>query len=295
MKKHIGMCIFSLIFTVLFFVTGNTFRRFFTKGWEFSTFLWMVGCYVLGGIFALVFIVYLVIAISNRSKKANDTVDPTKTYSYVPSASYAPRFDVIIPDRIDKYYKIYDYSKIAFSPSEKARTYAANMRAINDWSLNIIVESEHINLYFRNEFFGELLDKKQMVMDWYQKPDKMIKTWLVNIGDSGNYVRLVFYRDEQSYLSERETTVVKLTNCLNQDAQDSMVGLNDGDKLDFDTEYDYDAPDDTVWVTSGSAIGRLPKRIAQRYLDQGAKAIFLDHLDYDCEKEKDIPYVKIYW
>lgn len=295
MKKYAGMCVFSIIATIIFFVTGNTFRHFFTERWEFSNFLLMVGCYVLSGIFALVFIVYLVMAISSRSKRANETAALPKTYSYTPPISSSSRFDVVIPDRIDQYYKIYDYSKIPFSPSEKARVCAANMRAANNWSLTIVVESEHINLYFNNDFFGELLDKKQMVMGWYQKPDKMIKVWLGNIGDSGNYVRLVFYRDEESYLAGRETTVVKLTNCLNQDAQDSMIGLSDGDKLDFDTEYDFEAPDDTVWVTSGSAIGRLPKRIAKRYLDEGAKAIFLDHLDYDYEKEKDIPYVKIYW
>lgn len=295
MKKHTGICTFSLIAIVIFFVTGNTFRQLLAKGWEFSTLLFMVGCYLLGGIFVLVFIVYLVMAVSSRAKKADEATALPKAYPSTPSVSSSPQFDLAVPDRIGRYYKIYDYSKISFSPSEKARTCALNMRAANDWSLATAIESEHINLYFRNEFFGEVLDKKQMVMDWYQKSNKMIKVWLTNIGDSGNYVRLVFYRDEESYLDGRETTVVKLTNCLNQDAQDSMVGLEDGDKLDFDTEYDFEAPEGTVWVTSGPAIGRLPKRVAQRYLDEGAKAVFLDHLDYDYEKEKDIPYVKIYW
>lgn len=160
MKKYAGMCVFSIIATIIFFVTGNTFRHFFTERWEFSNFLLMVGCYVLSGIFALVFIVYLVMAISSRSKRANETATLPKTYSYTPPISSSSRFDVVIPDRIDQYYKIYDYSKIPFSPSEKARVCAANMRAANNWSLTIVVESEHINLYFNNDFFGVIAGVK---------------------------------------------------------------------------------------------------------------------------------------
>ena len=34
---------------------------------------------------------------------------------------------------------------------------------------------------------------------------------------------------------------------------------------------------------------------AQRYFDEGAAAVFVDHVDYDNEKDRSIPYVKIYW
>lgn len=191
---------------------------------------------------------------------------------------------------------IYKYSNVKFAPNEQMEKESLEMKNNDDWEIHAHIDKTgDIILSHNNINIGHLLDRKEMVSDWLNKNDT-IKIYLENYGESGNFVYLAFYRDEQKRLSGCKTSTVKLSKYANEDAQSTLLSIEENTKLDFDEDYDYNAPDDTVWITYGSSsIGTLPKNIAKKYLEEGATAVFLNHIDYDIEKDKEIPFVKIYW
>lgn len=298
MKKNLGMSAFCLVLAFIFFTCGNMIKDWLVADWRLSTAFFMALCYGVGCLSIIGIIAFLSLARSSHKKDKRLEPEATKsnTLSQLPVIPKTSRLDVTIPEKIGDYYRTYDYRKVKFIPSEDAKTIAMNMKTEGSWELNLKTDAGKIFLYHKNKLLGELFDRVQMVLDWTDKDDRLVKLWLENLGESGNYVHLSFFRNEKKYLAGRETTIVKLTYCLNQDAQDALIGLDNGDKLDFDENYDFKAPEGTVWITYGaSSIGRLPKKTSERYHAEGAKAVFLDHLDYDYEKDKQIPYVEIYW
>lgn len=205
------------------------------------------------------------------------------------------KVDVYVPSVIDRNVLVYKYWGVEFSPFESASSEVSLMIESKDWKLSLSKDGDDILLSHNGEKIGSLTGRKNMVIDWIDKNDP-VRAWLNSFGKSGNTVFLAFYRDEQERLSKNhDFDIIKLTNYANNDAQFAMSGLEDGVKLDFDENYEYDAPEGTVWVSFGAPIGRLPKRFAKKYLENGAEAVFLDHIDYDIEKEKDVPYVIIFW
>lgn len=260
-------------------------------GFLLTAFLWLLT--LVSGICAIVLFIG---ALKTKTEKTEDEVEvrTNQNYSYGDTTPKQKRYDVVVQTRIDNLYLVYQYGKVKFIPNSAAEALALDMQRKNSWELIIKLSGEDLNLYWESREIGKLIDRVDMVKDWINRGD-LLKVWLENIGSSGNFVRLAFYRDEMKRLADKESSVVKLTRCYNEDAQFSMSGLKDGEKLDFDDNYESDDPDGTIWITYGSAIGTLPKRTAQRYLNEGAAAVFLDHLDYDIEKDKEIPYVKIYW
>lgn len=205
------------------------------------------------------------------------------------------KLDVHVPEKIGDFALVYHYGKIPFIPSNNAQDEIEKMQEQNDWELIANPIDGKIHAFHEDVDIGIINGRQQMILDWLKRKD-LLKIWLENFGDDGNYVFLGFYRDEQKYLSHRESTVVKLTRYTNEAAQDALFALQDGTKLEFDENYDYNLPEDTICITYiGSAIGALPKKTAQRYIEEGAAAVFLDHTDYDMDKEKEVPFVKIYW
>lgn len=198
---------------------------------------------------------------------------------------------VRIPDRIGDCIRAYYYPKVKIIPVPGARVLAEKMQESGDWKLEATKEPFGIELAYGGEAFASLAEREDMVSDWLQRGDPML-IFLGNLGDSGNYAAIAFYRDEQKRLAHRESEVVKLTRYANQDAQFALMGLEPGVKLDVEEDYDREG---SVLVMCGDAIGALPKKSAERFLDEGCAGVFLDHIDYDDEKDKDIPYVKIYW
>ena len=208
------------------------------------------------------------------------------------------RPNVYVPEvMLNNIILVYKYNKVKFTPSHEAETIVKHMQSENKWELKERENKDgNIELVYNDSIFGVLEQKIDMIKDWNKRGD-LVRVWLENYGESGNIVFLAFYRNEQERLKSKgcESTIVKLTRYSNEDVQDTISGIADGTPLDFDENYSYDLPDGTVCITYGAMIGALPKKYAQKYSSEGAEAVFLHHLDYDIEKQKDIPYVIIYW
>lgn len=242
---------------------------------------------------------------TTESKSENEETKDSETTSNTGSESddcYRKRLGAFIPEFVSGKPLVYRYNKLSFIPSDSAKAEIEKMSPDNDLELNASVSENGIALYHNDILIGYTEERKEMISDWLRRGDPL-KIWLENLGDNGNYFNIAFYRDEQKRLAFRENSVVKLTRYANSDAQDNMIGILVGVKLDFDDDYDDydfdyyndDIPEGTVFITyCGDAIGTLPKRVAEKYLNEGAAGVFLDHMDYD-DKGNDVPYVKIYW
>lgn len=315
MKKGVFFCVFFGVFDLFLMIASKKMSlslelskaqggSFDLTGYAIRLFLW-----VLIAIFSIGFFVSVIITINtyrdNKKKRSiensTDSDKIVRTYS-VPSApaqsesllsnDLRPTLD--IPEQIGDLVRIYHYTKIRFSPCSDTKASAMKMKTSNNWEITPKMEDDKISLYFYSVKFGDLIDKADIVKDWLNRND-VVKCWLENFGDSGNYIALAFYREEQKRLANHPSTVVRLTRYSNEDAQFAISLLKDGAMLDFEESRDYEDPEDTVYITYGDSIGALPKTTAKKYLEEGAAAVFLDHVDYDVNKEKDIPYVKIYW
>lgn len=220
---------------------------------------------------------------------------PAEHKDVAPIVPKPQKIDVHVPEMIGDLCLLYHYSGVPFTPTPEAETEIEKMQAAKSWELTASMVSDAPHAFHGDVDMGAINGREKMITDWLRKGD-LLKVWLQSFGSGGNLVFLGFYRDEQKRLSYRESTVVKLTRYANEDAQNAISGLQDGLKLDFDEDYSYDFPEDTVCVTyGGCALGALPKATARKYLEESAAAVFLDHVDYDMEKDKEIPYVKIYW
>lgn len=206
------------------------------------------------------------------------------------SAQRKGQNDVTIPARMGDCILTHSYPEVKIQPAEDAVEIAEEMQASGSWALDAVATVDGVELRYQGRKFADLLERCDMVRDWLERGDPML-IYLANIGASGDYVFLAFFRDEQKRLAHREQQVVRLTAYASEEHQDAIIAREAGDKLDLKG----DDPDDGVEVCYGDVLGKLPKAAARRYLDEGCAGVFLDHVDYDDEKDKYIPYVKIYW
>ena len=193
-----------------------------------------------------------------------------------------------IPKRIGNAWKCYCYPNVSFLPDDGAYDIALEMQKNNNWKLEIgQSDINEISLNYQGKKIGILADKKraEMIEDWVKRNDPYL-IYLNHLGEP-NSVLVVFYKDKESELQYRESKIVKLTKSYNQDAQLFLMDMENGEPLEAEEE-----DDETVAVSN---IGYLPKTDAIRYIQDGASGIFVDHIDYDDEKDKYIPYAKIYW
>ena len=175
---------------------------------------------------------------------------------------------------------------------------AMKAAAENSWELSAKVDGDRIALYYSDSKIGYLGGTHvNMLQDWIKRNDPYT-IYLEGI-DSENKTAiafLIFYRDNRKYMSFREQTTVKLTSYRKQDSQMVIAFLNEGEELDLSEEYNDNTGNEYVAVEESSVeIGRLPKKVADRYFNEGAAACYFDHSDYDDEKDIYIPYVIIYW
>lgn len=213
--------------------------------------------------------------------------EPTDTAEELPKET---KPNIVIPKRIEDCFRIYFYKNLNIQLYDASETILNEMANANDWVLTPVKTDDHIDLLYHETPFGILSDKVDMVTDWLKRKDPLFVV-LQNVGPSGNFVSVAFYRNEEKRFSSHESTVVKLIRYANDDAQLYLSGLEPGEKLDLEEDFDRD---DTVNVLCGGEIGSLPKKQSKRYLEEGCAGVFLDHIDTD-DNLKDIPYVKIYW
>lgn len=237
--------------------------------------------------------------VSSSKPEQVSTVETTRVSSSKPaqvaSVERTPREfpRITVPKRVGNQIILYHYHNIRFTPADDAQIVAEQIAADHSFELSVSMDGEQAVISYRGGRLGTLIDRIDMVRDWLSKGD-LVRVWLENYGDSGNYLFLAFYRDEERRLSFRENTVVKLIRYANEDAQLSIMDIEKGDKLDFDEDIDSQG-NDIIHISYGFPIGDLPKKAAQRYLDEGAAAVFFDHVDYDDVKDIAVPHVKIYW
>lgn len=255
------------------------------------------GAAIFGVVLGVAFAAWLIIGLKNAPKRRAYNEPAAQAFVANSEAQASPAekkpaaqekaVDIIIPDRIGSAFRKYYYSDIAFNPFPTAEQLALEMQQTNDWSLEAVKAGGGISLNYHGRPLGVLdnADKAKMMSDWIERGEPFL-VFLSHYGEK-NTVGIAFYLDEQSRLNYRESTVSKLTRYAGEDAQFSLSLMSDGEPLDFDEEDDG--------VVAISDIGYLPKSVAARYNQEGAAGVFIDHIDYDDEKDKYIPYVKIYW
>lgn len=230
-----------------------------------------------------------------KKKKSKKTTQPVASLPVERPASTS-KPDYRIPRKMGECLLLYQYANLKVSPSEQAISIAESMQAANKWLFDIREHEGQIKLYFSDNYFGKLLDKTDMVLDWLKRDDPVI-VGLKNINDRDGISCIAFaafYRDEQKRLAYRENEIVRLVKYAKKDTQESLSFSSKGEKLDL--EEDYDAENSVVVSDDyGNEIGYLPQKQAKRFLAEGCAGAFLESADYDDEKDKYIPHIKIYW
>lgn len=152
-------------------------------------------------------------------------------------------------------------------------------------------EDGRIILSYKGIDVCELLERQRMVTDWLRNDDTMIfQISSCKAGEEG--VAVAFYRNEVKRLATKQNVIIKLTAYASSDKQEAIAYLEDGQKL---TIVDDDG--DHVYVANyfnGFEIGNLPKKYENMYFDEGFSGIFFDHQEWDEDREKAVPFVKIY-
>lgn len=203
--------------------------------------------------------------------------------------------DFKIPERIGDCLRVYFYADLRVDLTTEAMQIAEKMQSDNKWTFDVANKSEEIELSYNGELFGKLCDKSDMVADWLKRGDPLI-IGLKTISDDANLpcqAFAAFYRDEKKRLANRENEVVKLVKYTNKDIQENICYMHEGEKVDL--EEDYDGDDSVIVSSVGMEIGHLPKKQARKFVADGCAGAFVEEIEYDDEKDRYIPHIRIYW
>lgn len=148
-----------------------------------------------------------------------------------------------------------------------------------------------IELSLNGRIFGIIHDKQksEMLSDWERKGFPCHAILLA----SGNQVNLRFYQDRRIGHEWREQTVVALVSFKSESKQDGISFLTPGDEVKMTEDYEKECHVDVEGMT-GEPIGALPKKVAERYIHNGAHAAYFERgveLDDGIIK----PLIHIYW
>lgn len=248
-------------------------------------------------LFAVLFLISYSEAEKCKKKKAPAKKKAVSSKVEKPKEETVPEKEetaqITIPNSKDGIPLAYKYSKqeIAQLNYDVAMTAVHN----NSWELSAALENNEISLYLDGAKIGILSGTHvDMMKDWIKNEEPyLIYLENINTEQKTAVASLFFYRDKRKSLAYREQTVVKLTRYSDEYAQLTIPFLTPGTELDISEEYDLDT--DYVSISSGFEIGRLPKKISERYFEEGAAACFFDHYEEDPNSLKYIPFVSIYW
>ena len=146
-----------------------------------------------------------------------------------------------------------------------------------------------INVIYNGEIVGTSDDagKLKMLKDWEEKgfPRNGI------ILSDCEHLNIRFYADRRKNNSFREQTVTPLYCFQSEQAQGVIAVLENGDPLELE---EINGKENAVIVSYESEkVGELPKKLADRFLEEGAYGAFFEKTDSVGDIEK--PYVRIYW
>lgn len=229
------------------------------------------------------------------AKEQSCPVAPPPTSS--PADEDDSRDNLTVPKKINGIPLVYKYSGVAVSNFD----FAVGMSAANnhDWKMEIQTDGIICNIIYNGLKLGEVGNKKRadMLFDWVRNGEPFL-VYLENINteQKSATIFIAFYRDKQKKLANHEQTIVKLTSYSSEKKQFAISLLDPGDELDIDNGFSDRTGDEfTAVFSAGEEIGRLPKKILTRLTDEGAAACFFEKSEYDPEKGKDVPFVRIYW
>lgn len=153
-----------------------------------------------------------------------------------------------------------------------------------------IVNSDgQIALHYDGAIVGFLNEKEAMCKDWIERGDA-IHCEFVSFRPGFECVTVIFYRDEHTRLSSRDSIVTKLTRFSSVGIQDSICCLSDGEKLRCCEDFDSDRI--CVYNLRNNLIGYLPRQFEEQFEDFAG--IFFDHSERSESGDYEIPYVRIY-
>ena len=226
---------------------------------------------------------------------------PSSVGSPAPLSSPAPApkkpLDIVIPSNIDNAKLFYHYD------AEKAKNvdYDAVMKMVSkkDWELEARLVDGVVWLTAKGAPVMQLESdfRANMLSDWIKRGDPY-KIYIKNVNTETKevLVYLAFYRTVESQMQGRESQVVKLTGTSGEERQGTIYLLNKDDELDIDSEYTNDGDVRYIVTTlGGDPVGRLPKSVQARLADETYEACYVDHVAYDEDRDRYIPYIRIYW
>lgn len=201
------------------------------------------------------------------------------------------KFDAgIVPKHIDGVPIVYRYYDIRISDVNK-EVYNLISES-GSFELSASEQDGQISFYWNGSFYATLTDQahSSMLLDWIHsgEPYKAYAS-----GDQTVY--LAFYRNKREKLAHRDQSIVKLTAYSSCSKQDEISCLDSMDELTLSEDYNDNGNLFVSVESSGDEIGKLPKSIAKKYVDEGASACFFEKAEYDEESDKYIPYVRIFW
>ena len=159
--------------------------------------------------------------------------------------------------------------------------------------VDVQANGDLIELVFNGKVIGTISDssKAQMVSDWKRKGFPCSAIVLRSCVE----VVLRFYRDKRIGNEHRQQNVFALTAYKSDDKQDTILCLSPGDELDLEEDWDHE--DSVIVLGIGEPIGKLPKKYATKYLNEGAYCVYFEKYEEVDDEYNYIvkPFIRIYW
>ena len=159
--------------------------------------------------------------------------------------------------------------------------------------VDVQANGDLIELVFNGKVIGTISDssKAQMVSDWKRKGFPCSAIVLRSCVE----VVLRFYRDKRIGNEHRQQNVFALTAYKSDDKQDTILCLSPSDELDLEEDWDHE--DSVIVLGIGEPIGKLPKKYATKYLNEGAYCVYFEKYEEVDDEYNYIvkPFIRIYW
>lgn len=243
------------------------------------------------GIIALVFAVLLFVYSLYLAKKTVPAPDNTLDNA----SDNAP--DVRLPSMLDGAPLAYHYEKVPIVTTEQTEAGALSMAAEHRWELTPKIDGDKVKLFFDDFCMGIMDQRADMMIDWIKRGDPY-KIILQNYNTEtlSCVVYLAFYRDHFKGQQWREQSIVTLTGYKSKAKQETISFLSAGDELELDEDYDHEGS--VVVLYRGDEIGKLPGKMASKYLAEGCFGARIEQVDEELNDNADYvytPIVRIFW
>lgn len=297
LKGKKGMYIFGAVITGYLLIMFLAMAPQAFSGEPQEIVMWLV----IQAVIVTFFIRFLLKYRAEKAKASAGPIPPSKQSLKQNPKNQAPQqqaqIKITLPAEKNGAPLAYKYSDVRLQ-NVNANTISRIFEA-QKWEIRPENHENRILLFWENMFVGEVPSGKlsEMFCDWLRRGDPLTVLLQAYNQDSGEtFVFIAFYRDKRKTLANKEREVVKLIAYSSESKQSAISMLSKGDELLLD-DYEDDNGNNVVDVLGFLAepIGRLPKKQVTKYFENGIAACYFDHADFDDDKEKDIPYIEIYW